>query len=300
MFWKQLKRYYKSKGTLITIGVLAIWTGINYYLLHLDRMGWVHAATFHEYGSGINLRQEMADNYQNGIYWFHQLTLTVQVQWAGLFWYFAMACFGIMLSPQLYMNVQDNYGSMILSRISYRKYLLSTLTAQAFYIASLLLLFFVGVLALSMIIIGGGFTLPTSSLSGYSHAQSVPQYLISMFLPLLLGTLITISTILVTSVSCFIIKNKYLLAFIPFLLQPTLLFIGFYIGNLGFTGSSIAGLLSVDNSVITFSSFINGGMGGSMMELPVWSFFIFPLLMIPVFVIFYLLNIRKYERTYLS
>ena len=287
----QLKRYYKSHGTLIIFSILAVWTGLNFYFIHLDKMEWTLLLGFADVSPYIH---HLIDSYQNGIFWFERLVLTIQTSWLSIFWFIAQISFGVMLASHLHRNVEKNYGSLIITRTSYNKYLNTTLLAQAIYISSFILAFMLLTFLLSIIIIGGGFALPYGYLASVLYGRTILGYIWGMFFPIILGILFIVPTILIASVCNFFLRNKYILAFLPFLAYVGVMFFGFLIGDIFFPAAAIAGNLVIDNAIAGYQQSIVRGSGFY------WPVFTYPIVAFITFIILYILNKRKFNKEYLA
>jgi len=291
MILKQLRRYYFSKFSIVIGILLSVITVIGYYFVHLSNE-WLFALV-NANASNLNVHRltDLVDSFANGIFYFENLVHFSNHEFAFLFWNVAMICFGVFLGAQTFTDVQSNYGALIMSRMSYRKYFFNTLIAQTWYMVSYIIGFFLIVLLLSITIIGGGFIVPAGSMMA---DHSLILYLIKLFSPIFLGLSYLIPTVLIASVGGVFIKNKYILQLIPFLyiIGAPIIYVIFHELNLFYMG-----FIMVEHSMYELSQWL-------ITERSFWDFtwtiLIYPTFALSVFKGFCFVNIQKFSKEYLA
>jgi hypothetical protein len=248
MLKQELIRHFKSKFTIILGIVLSLIILISYYTTYLEKKEWIDV--LHSGASDVNLDKvtQIVAGY-NGLYYFE--TFLNSNDFFIIFCIVLLIGFGISLGPQVYNALQSNYGTMIVSRMTYKKYLKNILLAQSIYMFTFILAFFLFVFAITIAVLGLNTHLAAPSIFS---GMGIGKFLFLSLVTIIHMSLFIMITIILTTISPLFLKNKYIVQLFPFLIVMVSYLVANVLGNLSPFLSAFTSYLVIDRIVLCFKN----------------------------------------------
>ena len=203
---------------------------------------------------------------------------------------------GIFLSYQIQKHKDESYGNLLVTRISYKKYLNNTLISQSLYIFSIITI--ANFISLIIAFFIGGFGGNTEL---GSFKINIIQALIIIFIQNIFMSFIVI---LINGCSLLIsclIRNKYILQVLPlliFFIFPQLIIST--LGNFSDIIGNIALPFVLMNELIAISNIINDYVINDRIFYSEIIYYLIPILTYFIlFIVLYCINLKKNERDYI-
>ena len=288
----QLKRYYKSRFTLVLTGILILFTGLSFYLMHERRLEILQQYNEAALDTSADVLEQFVRSFEMGIFYFEYFVHPGIINdFVEIIWWIIIGLFGAYLSGQIFMDMQSNYGAFIISRMSYGKYFIKTIIAQCLYMTTYLLSFYGLVFLGAILIIGGGIAIPP--LVNIQGSQTIANYLWFIWSPIFLGIVFTVTTVLFATVSCVFIRNKYLLQVLPFSYLIGMPFIVFVVWGINPTLGNFLSYFSMGHAF--------QGLGQKMRFGNIINEWIlaYPVVISCVIILVSIVNIRKFSKEYI-
>ena len=298
MILEEFKRYFISKFNIVlffaSILVIVFATWQNYS----EKQEFVqHLSTTYSY-TDIEFLTMMVDGW-TGTFLFERLFF-LNTDYYTIFWMVLMIGIGIHIGADTFWAVQSNYGTMLITRMSYRKYLKNTLLAQLLYMATFISIIFASIFIGLVFFGGGGFQISPISRAG---DLSTASYFFVLLGLVVYSIICMIPLILISSLSSFFLKNKYIIQFIPICILLGSYILGFILGNVSMFLSlifrqfifehALSMLTSVISPYVTFSD--------NQQTIEILAFvIIYPSLLFVVVAILYKKNISQLGENYIS
>ena len=302
MILQEFKRCWKSKINIIMMVVMLLGLLPAYFSSLADRnvqLRNVEAALAVGADPVDSLWQYEA---MHGALYFWEVLFTLH----GPFIFFTLIMFtigaGIFISGKLFSELQTGYGMNILTRTSYKRYLKNTIIAQFLYVVSFLLLFFSLVLISLSIIEGGPWQISRLTSLAWDGAISLGNHSLIHFGFVLHIVLSMAFLILLASLSCVYLKNKYIIQFLPVsFLVGAYIFAGIF-GDLNTRFESlnqglhfISNLLIFEASLGSLVRFFSVTSGGGSVTFAI----LYPLLLLTISLLLYKLSLKKFGKDYI-
>lgn len=291
MYYTELKRYVNSRFTYGISLVLIIITGISYYSTYLDKDGWAKVLKSGAKDFNIEKTQEIVNSY-TATYYFENLLFSGNT--SILIAMVILIGLGIAISSKSFEAMSSNYGTMVITRTSYKKYLLTTLLAQATYVMIFIVTFFSLIYFLSVLIIPGGFSPSSSSiLKGISSLKYSLFILISIVHMAAYITLV----VLIASVSPVFLKNKYAIQFLPFAIVMITYLLGNIIGSINQDFGLVSSFMVINGILFAFKNAFTSTQSIVVILLQSFSFIILALI---VLIKGYKMNLKSFTKDYIN
>ncbi|WP_226536228.1 hypothetical protein [Fictibacillus halophilus] len=290
MILQECLRYYKSKFTFLLTVVLSIIIGASYYATYLEKIEWIDV--LHSGAKDVNLNKvsEIISGYTGSLYFENFLFSSDYSALAALI---LLIGFGISIGSNTFKSIQSNYGTMVVTRMSYKNYLKNVLFAQALYMSTYIIGFFFIVFCLTVLFFPGGMQISSSSFVG---DLPLIQYLALLLIAIIHLSIYIIVIILITTVSPLFLKNKYIIQLFPFAIVMVTYFIANVLGNVNGDLAFLTSFIVLDNVLFNSIGFFNSSQSTLMIIL---TSSIFIMISMFVFVYMYKANIKKFGQDYI-
>ncbi|CAH0344393.1 hypothetical protein [Bacillus sp. CECT 9360] len=291
MIIQECLRYYKSKFTLLLTFVLIIIVGASYYSTYVQKIEWVRV--LHSGAEDVNLEKvaHMVSGY-TGSYYFESFLFSSDYNVLAVI--ILIIGFGISIGSNVFKSLNSNYGTMIVTRMSYKNYLIKILMAQVIYISTYIMGFFVLVFILTIIFLKGGLQISSNSfLTGGSVLEFLGICTVSVFHMVLY----IIVLMLITTVSPLFLKNKYIIQLLPFLIVIFTYFIANVLGNISDEFAFLTSFFVLDNILFNIKRVFISSQTPLMLAM---TGSVFIGLCVIAFFYMYKANIKKFGRDYIS
>ncbi|HHW70204.1 MAG TPA: hypothetical protein GX392_02525 [Clostridiales bacterium] len=226
-----IRRKINFKILLILTFLLLIPVAISYYFTNVNYNNWIDV---YESGvSDVNLEslESMISGY-NGLSYFFDFIFSSDTILIFCLLFSLVVC--LFIGSVIVNDLSDGNGNLIISRISFKKYLRDNIVAQIIFNFAYLFTFFTGLFLLSYFLYGdlgleGGIS---TNYGLMIQGESLLSYIgITAIQVLNLSIIITLITILSSLIIVFI-KNKYIVQMFPLLYYFITLILGSTIGNI--------------------------------------------------------------------
>lgn len=289
MFHTELRRMLRSKSTwgIFLIFLVGIIASAEYWG---DKQLLIH--TYMYDGSqdlDIAKLEYLIDNYTG---WKFMLKMFSSPDYAALESVLVLAWIGIFVSPSFDENRLNANGNMILSRISYRRYLFSSITAQSVYIFLVVAAGTMTQTVLACII--GGFDIPVYSIGDASY-EGLSVVLLVIMQMILFSFYLVLANICTVLLSMWI-DNKFVVYMIPVMIFYIIPFmLASTVGNI-FIG--VGNALVYVYAATSFTN-VNSVLQAQYSSEPSWMYFSSYVLLIIAAIWLCYCNIKCSERNYL-
>ncbi|MBY6037165.1 hypothetical protein KUV80_10890 [Fictibacillus nanhaiensis] len=289
MILQEFLRYYKSKFNAILTVVLSIIVGASYYSTYLQKKEWVDV--MHSGAKDVNVEKVSAiiSGY-TGSYYFESFLFSSDYN--SLAALILLIGFGISLGSITFKSVQSNYGTMVVTRMSYKNYLKKVLIAQALYMSTYVIGFFLIVFVLTVLFLGGILISPNSFVGNLS----IMQYLAFLGISIIHLSVYIIVIILITTVSPLFLKNRYVIQLFPFIIIMITYFISNVLGNVNEDLAFLTSFIVLDNILFSSIGLFNSSKSTLMI---IMTSSIFIVISMIVFTFIYKANIKKFGQDYI-
>ena len=215
MILQEFKRCWKSKMNVIMMIAMFLALLLPYFDVRRSRNRIVH-----------NIETALAQGLDPvDSIWSYERSRGFLMFWEQLFTTYQPFIFlililftigaGVYVGSKLFSTLETGYGTFVMTRISYKNYLKQNLLAQFLYVLSFFLLFFSLVFISLLIVEGGPIHVAEASSIGRHGAMALWLYLLIHFSFILHISISMGLLILLASVSCVFLKNKYLVSLLP-------------------------------------------------------------------------------------
>lgn len=288
MIKKEITRYYRSKLNIILAAVLFVLVIGSYYSTYLEKLEWINVLNSQAPDVNLNLVKEIISGYTNLSY-FENFIYSPNF-FIG-FWIIIVIGFDINIGSNTYDTLESNYGTLLMTRMNYAKYLRSIIIARIIYISTFVVGFFIIVLSATIILGKGKLIIPpTTNLL----TSSIGSYLLCYLFIILHGLLYALLLILIATVSNVFIKNRYMIRLLPFAIIIATYIFGNTFGNISNFFGEVAHLLVIDSIINSFRDQFTITNNFSILES--WLIIGFNGL---VLLIIYHINTNKYSEDYI-
>jgi len=233
MISQEVKRYWKAKINII-IALIMFFPTISAILTDLyeknERFSEIEANI--ALGFDVSFALTQLEGW-NGLFYFERL-FSLHTGLLFLTFVVLVIGLGIHIAGNLFSALKTGYGINIITRMAYKSYLKNTIIAQTIYIFTFTLVIFL-IILIALIIFGGG-PIQTPNISRISRAgaMATPLYLLVLFGIIFYAIISKILLILIASLSCVFLKNKYIIQFIPVVFFVGIYVFTFMLGNLSY------------------------------------------------------------------
>lgn len=248
MIKQEFLRYYKSKFSIIIGIVLSLIVLASYYYTYLEKREWI--SVLYSGANDVNLAKvaEIVGGY-NGLYYFESFIFSND--YFIIFSIVLLLGFGISIGSQVFTSMQTNYGNMIITRLSYSKYLKKVLLAQTLYMITYIISFFLLVIICSLLFLGADFNISSPSIF---KGVGILQFISISFWSIIQMLFYIIVTILITTVSPLFLRNKYIVQLFPFIIVMVSYLAANILGNISPTLSILTSFIVLDNIVLSIKN----------------------------------------------
>ena len=297
MILQEFKRCWKSKLNIVIVALMSIpiYSALADELYHVNEKRHI-LETAAAWGEDISYNIIQLEG-MNGLFHFEQLFMLH----TG-FLFFAFVIFvigaGINVSGSLFSSLKTSYGINIVTRTTYNSYLRKTIFAQFLYMVTFLLAFFLVVFIVNLFLFGGPFQTPGGSRLTFQGELATSLYLLILLAFVLYAVICKALLILVASLSFVFLKNKYIIQFAPVAFFVGVYIFAFFVWNLGTVFQNIASALMYEHYQYAFTNLFR--MNHDNRTIDIFRAFFYPLFLFVIFIIFYILNAKKFSRNYLK
>ncbi len=291
MIKQEFKRYYKSNFNIILTVMLILIVVGSYYVTYLGKLEWT--AVYNSGAKDVDLIRvaNIISSYTNLAY-FEKFIFSGDF-FVG-FWIIIIIGFGVSIGPSIYTAMQSNYGTMIMTRMSYKKYLIQVLIARILYMVTYVIGFFTVIFALTIVFGKGNVQIPPQSIL---FGASFGKYLSVLVLSILHMLAYSIVLLLITTVSTIFFSNKYIIQMFPFMILMSTYIFANTLGNVNRLFEGISHFIVIDSIiynirevlVTSHPTLINGLIG--LTFIAIGSI---------IFIAIYKENIKRYGRDYIA
>lgn len=248
MIKQEFLRYYKSKFSIVIGIVLSLIVLASYYTTYLEKKDWI--SVLNSGSDDVNLAKvtEITEGY-NGLYYFESFLYSND--------YFIIFCivlllgFGISIGSQVFTSIQTNYGNMIITRLTYSKYLKQVLLTQTLYMFTYIISFFLLVIICSLLFLGIDFNISSPSIF---KGMGILQFILTSLGSIIQMSFYIIVTILITTVSPLFLRNKYIVQLLPFIIVMVSYLAANILGNISPILSLLTSFVVLDNIVLSIKN----------------------------------------------
>ncbi len=290
MILQELKKYYKSKINIVLIIIWTVLTIGSYYSSYLQKMKWVDVFNSGAKDVNLDMVAGIISSYTNMQY-FKEFIFSTTF-FLG-FWIISLIGFGVALGSSVHDDLNSNYGTMIITRITYKKYLKNVLIARFIYITTLVLAFFIVVVAFTILLGNGEILVPVDNLI---KTHNIGSYLFSAFLLILHMIIYTSVLILLSTVSNVFIRNRYLIQMLPFVMIVGTYILSSTVANFSDFFANLSYYIVIESIISGFRNFCLSA-DSSLRDLLIGISFI--LVSLSVFIVVYIINKKKFSKDYL-
>lgn len=297
MIKNEYLRYITSRFNILIIVFITIPVILSYYMTYLEKNSWEEQVTLVPPPSDLDVASTIVyiEEGYNGMAYASNFLFSPDFY--IIFVIILLMGLGIHLGSVTYRNLKSSFGSIIVSRIGYKKYILSILVSQILYVISFIAGYFIILLLLSFFIWGGYSKEVIASILPFTNGLEHFMIMINhIFLLIIYVCLIILITSLLTS----LIKNKYLLQIVPFLLYLIPFVFSSLLGNLLYNiGSSMYELtwyFVSDSYLLGLYDFL---ASDASLQSKISGITVLPLMLTILLVVSFLFNVKKYEKGYL-
>lgn len=286
-------RYLTSKFNILIVIAITIPVLISYYTTYLEKNDWQEQINLAPADMNIEVAKQIYNGF-TGISYLDRFLFSPDFY--IVFVIILFVGFGIHIGATTYKNLQTGFGTLIVSKIGYKKYINTILIAQVLYISTFVFTYFI-VLFLFTSIFGGGYSEYLTSNLGEVNGM---RHFLTMMGHVVLLLIYTLLTVLITSLVTHLIRNKYLIQIIPVTLYFLPLLIASTIGNiLLYSGSNLfkyTWYFVSDTYLLSF--YFNKSSSAPLIDL-FWTIAVLPIILILIFWSLYRSNALKFEKDYL-
>lgn len=292
MTLKLIKSNVKIKYLIMITCILSIIVLISYFITYQEEMDMISLVQSTAEDINIdNVKKIIATT--NGLTYFFNFLLSADffIIFILIFSISSIFIFG----RNIIDDLSNGRGNLIVSRIGYKKYLISNILAQTIFNFIYLIIFFSFLFFISYIF-NGNYDLSNGVLCSTNIHQysSIVSYYINMILTtIFIGIMVSLLTITATVINT-IVKNKYAIQLFPLIIYLITLCLGSIIGNL------------LNDYYTIISTFILDAQIGYIREMFLTnktsefiSISIFLILFILITVKLYNKNLNKFEKEYI-
>lgn len=291
MIKQEYMRYLKSKINLLLLILITIPVLMSYYTTYLDKQEWIELLVSPASDLNTEKVNEIINGY-NGITYFDSFVFSNDFY--IIFVIILLFGFGIHLGAILFKHLESGYGSLIVTKLGYTKYMMNVILAQVIYVITFVLSYFFLLFVITYIFGGGDFSRKTNlnliEIQGGEYFLALITHVV-----LLITYLIFVS--IVTSLSKRYLKNQYIIQIVPLCIYFLPLLIASTIGNITkFLGESTGYLVS-DNYLLSLYFYYNSST--TILE-KVLSIVSLPSILLLVVLFLTYENIKLYKRDYIK
>jgi len=290
VIFQECFRYYKSKFSIILTVTLTLIVLASYYSTYLQKKEWEQVCQ--SGASDVNLEKdaEIISGY-TGTYYFENFLFSSDFKVLAVI--ILLICFGTSIGPNMFNSLQSNYGTMVATRMSYKNYLFNVVMAQVLYISTFMFGYFLFIYVLSVFLLKGGIQIsPNSIFSTISTLEYLSLTIIS-FIQMLIYIIVLI---MITTVSPIILKNKYAIQILPFILVVFTYFLANVLGNISKDFAFLTSYIVLDNILSTVESSYNSTIS---LFASILAGSIFIIACIVICVLLYRANVKKFGQDYI-
>ncbi|WP_350343130.1 hypothetical protein PRVXT_002410 [Proteinivorax tanatarense] len=291
MLKNEYLRFLKSKFNFVLIFFMSILVALSYYSTYLDKQEWIKVLNSGAEDVNLAAVEKMVNGY-TGVAYFDRFIFG---DFYIVFILVALIGFGIHLCSTTFSNLQSGYGSLLVSRLGYERYIKNLVIAQVLYIFTFILLFHT-VLLLGSIAIGGtGFAQDITTFTRLGDINGI-NYIFALTAQIIMGPIFVSLVVSLVSLSTPYLKNKYLIQISPFFVYFIFLFISSTIGNISPTFGTVTRYFVPDSFLK--SVYFNSISHTSLLD-TVLSFVALPLLLLALTIYMYSVNVESYTEDYI-
>ncbi|WP_284139599.1 MULTISPECIES: hypothetical protein [unclassified Virgibacillus] len=291
MVKQEYLRYIKSKVNLLLLFLITIPVLMSYFTTYLDKQEWINL--LHSPAPDLNIEKvnEIVNGY-NGMSYID--TFIFSNDFYLIFVIILLFGFGIHIGPVTFKHLESGYGSLIVTKLGYQKYMMNVIFAQSMYIVTFVISYFFLLFVITYIFGGGDFSIKTNL-----HLIDVQggRYFLALISHIVLLIIYLIFVSIVTSLSTPYLKNQYILQIIPLCIYFLPLLIASTIGNITeFLGKS-TGFLVSDDYLLSLYFYYNSSI--PILE-KVLSIVALPSILLLMILFLTHVNIKLYKRDYIK
>lgn len=291
MIIQEFKRLWRSKlNFLILLGMLIL-TFTAYMDIANERNGHLEMIE-HNISQGYDVSANLwvLDSISGGLMFFEGFLFRNTATIFFILTIFLIGA-GINVCSNLFQNLRNGYGSSLLMRTSYNKYIFNTISAQMLYVLSFISLFFI-IVFISFFVVEGG-SLQLSIHTFLNSTNTLIYYLTIVFIIcyIILAMSLLIS---VSSLSYVYLKNRYILQFLPVALLVGAYIFAFIFGNISSPLNFLARALIFEHAYVSFIGLLSWTTDGSLTFT-----ILYPLILFVLMILLAKKNISKFGNDYL-
>lgn len=291
MIKQEYMRYLKSKINLLLLFLITIPVLMSYYTTYLDKQEWIELLDSPASDLNTEKVNEIINGY-NGIAYFDSFVFSNDFY--IIFVIILLFGFGIHLGAISFKHLESGYGSLIVTKLGFTKYMMNIILAQVMYIITFVLSYFFLLFVLTYSLGGGDFSIKTNV--NLIEIQGGEYFLALLSHVVLLIIYLTFVSI-VTSLSKRYLKNQYIIQIVPLCIYFLPLLIASTIGNITqFLGKSTGYLVS-DNYLLSLYFYYNSST--NILE-KVLSIVSLPSILLLLILFLTYENIKLYKRDYIK
>lgn len=290
-------RYITSWFNFLVILLITIPVVISYYITNLEMNSFKKEVTQIPPPSDLDIEFTtlLVEEGYNGMAYLSNFLFSSDFY--IIFVIILLMGFGVHIGSVTYRNLVSGFGSIIIPKIGYKKYILSLLSAQILYVSTFISSYFITLFLFSFLIWGGYSKEVIASILPFTNG--LEHFMLMIYHIFLLVVYICL-IILITSLLTSIIKNSYLLQITPFLLYLIPLIFSGLFGNLLYNLDSSMYQLTwyffSDNYLLSIYNFL---ATDASIQSKVLTITALPIMLVFIFLVAYTFNVKKYEKGYL-
>jgi hypothetical protein len=212
-----------------------------------------------------------------------------------LFLIVILAVFGISLAADGFINVSDGFGNFIVVRIGHGKYFNQLLAAQALFISTIIGVFFILLIIITIIIYPPAWGEEATS-GLIVNPTGMGEYFIMWGIQLLQYIFLAVISVLIATSSCCLVSNKYLIRLAPLILTFVPMLLSMFLGNLSDIFLPFASVITMDEFLlINYSYRSTNSTVSDIIGLSIT----LPIILLILFICIYLRAKSVYRKSYL-
>ena len=253
MLLEEFKRCWNPKINIVIAAPLFLMLGIATWQNYLEGQQFSQLLAYAYLESDIEYLSMMVEGW-TGFFLFERLFF-FSTDYLSMFWMICMIGMGIHIGSSTFSALQSGYGVKLLTRMSYSNYLKKTLLSSIFYMSTFILAIFVVSFMCLFLLGGGGFQVPI--LSDVGNNAHIVYYFFILFALVVYSIICMIPLILIALLSPVILKNKYIIQFMPVGIMVGSYVFAFIFGNTLGLPRFLAGLFIFESALVSLTGIIS-------------------------------------------
>lgn len=289
---QEYKRYLRSKVNWVLLLTLWIPIALSYYSTWLEKLDWLtqYQNPDSDIANPANLL--ITARGYNAYTYLSQFLFSVDPM--TLFILIVSIGFALVSGVTFCRHCNEGYGNLLVSRIGFKQYSRNIIMAQNLYIATAMAVFFLIQFAVTFLLFPVDKEVPTGWALGKDPGTAMDK-LIPMLIQCVIIIVFVLLILNITLLLASVIRNRYVLQFIPFIvyLLPDFLIRSIQTANY-WAGTKLT-FLSPDDFLFSYYNWV--GMEAST-DQKLLAFLVFPAIALAVCIVLYK-RCKRFEREYI-